>query len=63
MLSIPVWAERVKNTDRAEARRKLGIAPAESVLLAVGRMSREKAHIDLVEAFQQLRTRRAGKLG
>ncbi len=51
----PGWTERVRNTDRAEARRALGIAPAETVLLAVGRMSAEKAHIDLIHAFQLLR--------
>jgi glycosyltransferase involved in cell wall biosynthesis len=51
----PRWAERVKNTDRAEARRKLGIATGELVLLAVGRLSQEKAHIDLIQAFTLLR--------
>ena len=59
----PCWAARVKNTDAAEARRALGIAPHESVLLAVGRMSAEKAHIDLIRAFHQLRGKgRAARL-
>ena len=51
----PQWAERVRNTDRVEARRRLGIAPGEPVLLSVGRMSREKAHIDLIQCFAILR--------
>lgn len=51
----PRWAQRVKNTDRREVRRQLGIRPEESVLLAVGRMSQEKAHIDLIHAFRQLK--------
>lgn len=50
----PHWAERVRNTSRTEARQALGIAPDEAVLLAIGRMSQEKAHIDLVRAFHQL---------
>lgn len=53
----PRWAEQVQSTSRAEARRQLGIAPGAAVLLAIGRMSREKAHIDLVRAFQELRAK------
>ena len=59
----PCWAERVRNTAAAEARSALGIAPHESVLLAVGRMSAEKAHIDLIHAFHQLKGKgRAARL-
>jgi glycosyltransferase involved in cell wall biosynthesis len=59
----PRWAERVRNADRAEARRRLGVQPGESVLLAVGRMSQEKAHIDLIRAFHQLKGKgRAARL-
>ena len=59
----PRWTERVKNTDRGEARQRLGIQPGESVLLAVGRMSQEKAHIDLIHAFHQLKGKgRAARL-
>jgi glycosyltransferase involved in cell wall biosynthesis len=36
-------------------RSKLGIAPDESMLLAVGRLSKEKAHLDLLAAFAHLR--------
>jgi glycosyltransferase involved in cell wall biosynthesis len=39
-----------------ELRRRLGIAEGERVVLSVGRLSREKAHADLIEAFQLLRT-------
>ncbi len=35
-------------------RARLGLAEHEQVVLAVGRLSREKAHIDLIEAFKQL---------
>lgn len=36
-------------------RSKLGIGAGESVLLAVGRLSKEKAHVDLLAAFARLR--------
>jgi glycosyltransferase involved in cell wall biosynthesis len=36
-------------------RSKLGIVTGESVLLAVGRLSKEKAHVDLLAAFTRLR--------
>jgi glycosyltransferase involved in cell wall biosynthesis len=51
----PRWAGRVLSTDRMEARRQLGITPDESVLIAVGRLSLEKGHIDLIHAFRELR--------
>lgn len=41
--------------DAQALRTKLGIDTGESVLLAVGRLSKEKAHIDLVTAFARLR--------
>src|SRR5207244_790974 len=53
----PAWAERVRSADRAAIRAGLGIQPEERVLLAIGRMSREKAHIDLVSAYRSLRER------
>ncbi len=37
-------------------RRRLGISDEEAVVLTVGRLSREKAHMDLLVAFNQLRT-------
>lgn len=48
------WARRVKAMERGESRHRLGIEPGQSVLLAIGRMSREKAHIDLMGAFRLL---------
>jgi glycosyltransferase involved in cell wall biosynthesis len=51
----PGWAERVRTADRAGTRRQLGIEPDEAIIVTIGRMSREKAHIDLVRAFHQLR--------
>lgn len=36
-------------------RKRLGIAKDETLLLSVGRLSREKAHIDLLSAFNHLR--------
>jgi glycosyltransferase involved in cell wall biosynthesis len=41
--------------DSQALRLKLGIVTGESVLLAVGRLSKEKAHVDLVAAFARLR--------
>jgi glycosyltransferase involved in cell wall biosynthesis len=40
--------------DVAALRSRLGIGEDERVVLSVGRLSREKAHIDLLEAFQLL---------
>lgn len=47
--------QRASEADVAALKNRLGIADDERVLLAVGRLSREKAHIDLVEAFKRLR--------
>lgn len=59
----PHWSERVRKTDRTRARQQLGIAPDEWAIFAIGRMSQEKAHIDLVRAFRQLRSKgRAARL-
>lgn len=59
----PCWAARFPSTDRAEARRALGVAPGEAMLLAVGRMSAEKAQIDVIHAFHQLKGKgRAARL-
>jgi len=38
-----------------ELRRRFGIAEGERVVLSVGRLSKEKAHADLIEAFKLLR--------
>ena len=57
------WAQRVLSTDRIQTRRRLGIAPEESALIAIGRLSLEKGHVDLIEAFRQLRGKgRAARL-
>jgi glycosyltransferase involved in cell wall biosynthesis len=39
----------------AALRQRLGIGDSERVVLSVGRLSREKAHLDLIEACQRLR--------
>ena len=41
--------------DAQSIRSKLGIADNERVILSVGRLSKEKAHIDLLAAFKRLR--------
>lgn len=45
----PPAADEVK-----ELRRRFGIAEGERVILAVGRLSKEKAHAELIEAFKQV---------
>ncbi|HME06733.1 MAG TPA: glycosyltransferase family 4 protein [Bryobacteraceae bacterium] len=52
------WADGVRALDRQAVRAQLGIAPDERVLLAIGRMSQEKRHIDLIEAHRLLRDKR-----
>jgi glycosyltransferase involved in cell wall biosynthesis len=48
--------ERESNPEAGrELRARFGIAPNEKVILAIGRLSREKAHIDLIEALGLLR--------
>ena len=48
-------AERGADTARFQATRsRLGIQPADRVILAVGRLSKEKAHADLVAALARL---------
>jgi glycosyltransferase involved in cell wall biosynthesis len=42
-------------TEAQAVRSKFGIADDESLILAVGRLSKEKAHIDLIAAFSGLR--------
>ncbi len=54
----PAWIESVKAIDAAEVRRGLGFSADDEVIIAAGRMSHEKAHIDLVRAFRILRQRR-----
>jgi glycosyltransferase involved in cell wall biosynthesis len=44
----------VSAVDTESLRERLGIAGDERVVLSVGRLSREKAHIDLLEAFKRL---------
>lgn len=41
--------------DVAAMRTRLGISENEQVVLSVGRLSREKAHLDLIEGFKHLR--------
>jgi glycosyltransferase involved in cell wall biosynthesis len=49
------WADQVRALDKVAVRDQLGIGRDEKVLLAIGRMSIEKRHIDLIEAYHQLR--------
>ena len=49
------WANSVRALDREAIRTRLGIAPEARVLLAIGRMSLEKRHSDLLEAYHLLR--------
>ncbi len=51
----PGWAARVTGLGRTEARRQLGLRAEEQVWVAVGRLSQEKGHIDLLRAFQKVR--------
>jgi glycosyltransferase involved in cell wall biosynthesis len=41
--------------DASEIRARLGIKEGERLLLAIGRLSREKAHVDLIAAFAEMR--------
>jgi glycosyltransferase involved in cell wall biosynthesis len=51
-----IRAERTVGSEQAEdLRKRLGIAKDETLVLSVGRLSREKAHIDLLSAFNHLR--------
>jgi len=46
--------QSVRAADAESLRERLGIAGDERAVLCVGRLSREKAHIDLLEAFKRL---------
>jgi len=46
----------VSLSERAELRSRLGIGTDEAVVLAIGRLSREKGHAVLLRALQQLRS-------
>jgi glycosyltransferase involved in cell wall biosynthesis len=52
----PGWADHVRQADCEATRHELGLGES-PVILAVGRMSREKAHNDLIAAFRILRVR------
>ncbi|SRR6266404_738705 len=45
----------VSAADVETLRGRLGVSDRECVVLSVGRLSREKAHLDLIEAFKRLR--------
>jgi len=51
----PEWVERVRRADAASIRHELGLE-GRQVVLAVGRLSKEKAHADLIAAFKLLQT-------
>jgi glycosyltransferase involved in cell wall biosynthesis len=46
---------RVSAADIDAVRKRFGIDGRERLVLAVGRLSREKAHLDLIQAFKRLR--------
>ncbi len=56
----PEWVARVRKADRDAVRRGLGIAAEAPVIVAIGRMSLEKAHSDLILAFHILRQSHLG---
>jgi glycosyltransferase involved in cell wall biosynthesis len=45
----------VNTADVGALRTRLGIDESEKVVLSIGRLSREKAHLDLIEGFKHLR--------
>jgi glycosyltransferase involved in cell wall biosynthesis len=47
--------EMTRHTDAGAIRAQLGIKQGERLVLAIGRLSREKAHVDLIIAFAELR--------
>jgi L-malate glycosyltransferase len=54
----PDWAEEARQPEHAAAlRAELNIAPDRDVVLVVGRLSREKDHLTLLDALQLLRGR------
>lgn len=56
----PDWGSEASNPDAAAALRgALNIAPDRKVVLIVGRLSREKDHLTLLDAVDRLRTRLA----
>jgi glycosyltransferase involved in cell wall biosynthesis len=52
--SIEANGSRSSNVVLVELRDRLGIAAGQQVLLAVGRLSREKGHVDLIDALAAL---------
>jgi glycosyltransferase involved in cell wall biosynthesis len=50
-------AARATAADAAQLRANLGIASEERVILAIGRFSSEKGHLDLIAAFAELQRR------
>jgi glycosyltransferase involved in cell wall biosynthesis len=52
----PEWVQR-SGFSRESAREMLGIGPEERMVLAVGRLSREKAFIDLLAAIAEMKAR------
>jgi glycosyltransferase involved in cell wall biosynthesis len=50
----------VSNDDVANLRRQLGIEAGTRVVLAVGRLSKEKGHADMIRAIDEIRRREPG---
>jgi glycosyltransferase involved in cell wall biosynthesis len=53
--SISAEQKGTRAEDSSEIRARLGIRDGERFVLAIGRLSREKAHVDLISAFAELR--------
>lgn len=52
---MPIRPFTLTPEDSASLRQEFGLDPEYKVILSVGRLSREKAHIDLIQAFARLR--------
>lgn len=58
----PKWGERVRAAElRSATRQKLGLAADEQAVLIVGRLSKEKSHLGLLEALRSVRDAGLGK--
>lgn len=56
------WANVVRKMDSQSLRNEFGIAPNERMILSIGRLSHEKAHLDLAHALAQLKASHNCKL-
>jgi glycosyltransferase involved in cell wall biosynthesis len=59
---MPIRPFTTETADCYRLRQTLELGPNEKVVLSVGRLSREKGHIDLLRAFAEIRERNAMRL-